>query len=139
MEKTFVDSNVLIYSRDNTDGRKQRVAQRVLEELWTQGTGTLSIQVLQEFYSTVTRTLKPPVPKEYAREVVEDYLLWCGQTTTDEVKAALRIEDESRINFWDALIVACARRNGATRILSEDMNSGQSIAGILIVNPFSTP
>jgi predicted nucleic acid-binding protein len=52
-------------------------------------------------------------------------------------RAAFRIEDESRIGFWDALIVSSAVKSGATRILSEDLNARQRIAGILIENPFA--
>ena len=53
------------------------------------------------------------------------------------ISAAFQIEDESRIEFRDALIVSSAARSGATRILSEDLNAGQRIAGIRIENPFS--
>jgi predicted nucleic acid-binding protein len=60
------------------------------------------------------------------------------ETTPAEVSMAFRIEDESRIGFWDALIVSTAAKSGATRILSEDLNAGQRIAGILIENPFAS-
>jgi predicted nucleic acid-binding protein len=59
------------------------------------------------------------------------------ETTPAEISAAFRIEDESQIGFWDALIVSSAVRSGATRILSEDLNAGQRIAGILVENPFA--
>jgi predicted nucleic acid-binding protein len=74
--------------------------------------------------------------KDLARLVVSNYAIWCKETTPTEILSAFRIEDESRIGFWDALIVASAAKNGATRILSEDLNAGQRIAGILIENPF---
>jgi predicted nucleic acid-binding protein len=48
-----------------------------------------------------------------------------------------RIEDEAQISFWDALICATALKTGAERILSEDLNAGQKIAGIRVVNPFA--
>jgi predicted nucleic acid-binding protein len=50
---------------------------------------------------------------------------------------AFRIEDEARIGFWDALIVAVALKAGADRILSEDLNAGQIISGVQIENPFA--
>jgi len=53
------------------------------------------------------------------------------------LKLAFLIEDEARINFWDAMIVAAAIKSGATRILSEDLNPGQTIAGVRIENPFA--
>jgi predicted nucleic acid-binding protein len=78
-----------------------------------------------------------PLSKEAARQVVSNYEIWCTETTSAEVSAAFRIEDESRIGFWNALIVSSAAKSGATRLLSEDFNAGQRIAGIVIENPFS--
>lgn len=94
------------------------------------------MQVLQEFYTNVTRKIKVPISKADARAIVNDFAHWCVETTPAEIARAFQIEDEARIGFWDALIVAAAIRSGATRILSEDLNHGQSIAGILIENPF---
>jgi predicted nucleic acid-binding protein len=94
------------------------------------------MQVLQEFYVNVTRKISRPISKESARLVVSSYTIWCVDTTPAEISTAFRIEDESRIGFWDALIVASALRSGATRILSEDLNAGQTIVGIHIQNPF---
>jgi predicted nucleic acid-binding protein len=71
-----------------------------------------------------------------ARLVVSSYSIWCAETTPTEIASAFRIEDESRISFWDALIISSASKIGATRILSEDLNAGQRIAGIVIENPF---
>jgi predicted nucleic acid-binding protein len=110
----------------------------VFFKLWSERTGALSVQVLQEFYVNVTRKIPSPVSKDLARLVVNSYATWCVETTPAEVSSAFRIEDESRIGFWDALIVASASKSGATRILSEDLNAGQRIAGILIENPFAS-
>jgi len=55
----------------------------------------------------------------------------------EQIKRAFQIEDEARISFWDAMIFAAAIKSGATRIYSEDLNPGQTIAGIQIVNPFA--
>jgi predicted nucleic acid-binding protein len=135
--KTFVDTNVLLYAHDIDAAAKREVARKVLSELWEAGTGIVSVQVLQEFYVNVTRKIRSPLSKELARAVVNNYTIWCTETTPSEISAAFRIEDESRIGFWDALIVSAAAKSGATRILSEDLNAGQSIAGVLIENPFA--
>jgi len=94
------------------------------------------MQVLQEFYVNATRKISSPLPKNLARMVTNNYAIWCVETTPNEISSAFRIEDESHIGFWDALIVASAARSGATRILSEDLNAGQTIAGVRIENPF---
>ncbi len=135
-DKTFIDTNVLIYAHDIDANAKHKIAKEVLQELWSERTGVLSTQVLQEFYVNVTRKIPSPLSKDLARLVVSSYAIWCLETTPTEILAAFRIEDESRIGFWDALIVSCAAKLGATRILSEDLNAGQRIAGILVVNPF---
>ena len=134
--KTFVDTNVLIYAHDVDANGKHQIARRILRDLWSQRTGVLSLRVLQEFYVNVTRKIRTPLSKDSARLVVSSYGVWCAETTLAEVISAFRIEDESRIGFWDALIVSSAVKSGATQILSEDLNSGQRIAGIQIVNPF---
>jgi len=135
--RVFVDTNVLIYAHDIDARAKQEVAKSVLHELWSQRTGILSMQVLQEFYVNVTRKIASPLPKEAARLVVNSYSVWCTETTPAEIVAAFRIEDEFRIGFWDALIVASAAKCGAVRILSEDLNPQQVIAGVRIENPFA--
>lgn len=134
--KTFVDSNVLIYAYDSEAGVKHRIANSILRELWEHRLGVLSVQVLQEFYVNVTKKIPKPIPRSKARLFVDSYTGWCAETTPAEISMAFRIEDESRSSFWDALIVASAIKCGATRILSEDLNAGQRIAGITIENPF---
>lgn len=135
--KTFVDTNVLIYAHDTDASAKHQIAKTILRDLWSERTGVLSVQVLQEFYVNVTRKIPSPLSKDLARLVVNSYAIWCMETTPAEVTSAFLIEDESRISFWDALIVSSAAKSGATRILSEDLSAGQRIAGILIENPFA--
>ena len=135
--KIFVDTNVLIYAHDADAGEKHETAKAVLRDLWDRRTGVLSTQVLQEFYVNVTRKLEAPLPRPSARAVVEGYTIWCVDTTSADISAAFRIEDEARIGFRDALIIATARTAGASRVLSEDLNAGEVIAGVRVENPFS--
>jgi predicted nucleic acid-binding protein len=137
-DKTFVDTNVLIYAHDVQAGIKHEVAAGLLKQLWDDRTGLLSTQVLQEFYVNVTRKVKPPLARPSAREVVRLYSAWpVQQVGTDEILRASEIEARHRISFWDALIVASASSAGASRILSEDLGTGQRIAGLLVENPFA--
>jgi predicted nucleic acid-binding protein len=135
--KTFIDTNILIYAHDIDAKKKNDIAKAVLRELWAERMGVLSMQVLQEFYFNVTRKIVSPLSRELARSVVTSYVPWCMETTPNEISSAFRIEDESLIGFWDALIVSSAVKSGAMRILSEDLNAGQRIAGVLIENPFA--
>jgi predicted nucleic acid-binding protein len=135
--KTFIDANVLVYAHDIRSVAKRNIANSTLRRLWEEGSGAVSAQVLQEFYMAVTRKIPKPLPKDIARAVVRTYERWCGETTFAEVASAFEFEDQYGINFWDALIVATARKSGAIRILSEDFNDGQLYAGMIAENPFA--
>jgi predicted nucleic acid-binding protein len=136
-DKTFVDTNVLIYAHDIDAGAKHEIAKRIMRELWAGRAGLLSTQVLQEFYVNVTRKIASPLSKVSARAVINSYASWCIENTLVDISTAFRIEDESQIGFWDALIIASAAKGGAMRLLSEDLNSGQTVMGVLIDNPFA--
>jgi predicted nucleic acid-binding protein len=136
-DRTFVDTNILIYAHDVDAKGKHEAAKRLLRDLWSSQSGVLSMQVLQEFYVNVTRKIASPLSRTAARRVVNSYAVWCEDTTSAEILAAFRIEDESRIGFWDALIVSSAIKCGAVRIVSEDLNAGQMMAGVRVENPFS--
>jgi predicted nucleic acid-binding protein len=132
----FVDSNILIYAHDADAGIKRDRAVEKLRQLWDSGGGRMSVQVLQEFYVNVTKKLATPVAHSTAREVVSSYGAWVLQPTTPvTVTRAIDIAAMAQIQFWDALIVASAEQADATHLYSEDLNTGQTIAGVKIVNP----
>jgi predicted nucleic acid-binding protein len=136
-DKTFVDTNVLIYAHDIDAGAKHEIAKRIMRELWSERAGLLSTQVLHEFYVNVTRKIASPLSKVSARAVINSYASWCIENTLVDISTTFRIEDESQIGFWDALIIASAAKGGAMRLVSEDLDSGQTVMGVLIDNPFA--
>lgn len=130
----FVDTNILIYAHDRDAGEKRERAARALERLWDERTGRLSVQVLQEFYVTVTQKLA--TGRASAREIIRTYTPWVQHPTTPEtILRASEIAELSRLSFWDGLIVASAEQAGASHLYTEDLNSGQTIVGVKIVNP----
>lgn len=136
-ELVFVDTNVLVYAHDASETARQPVAQSVLAALWHTRSGPLSTQVLQEFYVVATRTFTPPMPRGEARRLVDAYARWqLVQVDAALVLTASRLEERHMLSFWDALIVEAARRAGATRLVSEDLQSGRVLAGVTIDNPF---
>jgi len=137
IEKVFVDSNVLVYAHDADAGEKQRVAANAVAEILDARSGVLSIQVLQEFYSTVTRKLRSAISRDIARELLRGYSSWVIQPlTAEDVVAASFLEQSHQLSFWDSLIVQAALLAGASKLLSEDLQHGRSISGIRIENPF---
>lgn len=136
---TFVDTNVLVYAHDRSETQRAPVAQELLDELWRDRAGTLSTQVLQEFYVVATCKLDPPMSKEAARAVVAAYGEWpVVRLDVALILAASELEERHTVSFWDALIVEAARRSGATRVISEDLQAGRRLAGVVIENPFAS-
>ena len=137
-DRIFVDTNVLIYAHDQDAGKKHAVASKLVEELWENRLGVLSTQVLQEFYVNITKKIPKPIPKPVAAVYVERYFLWpVVRPSATTIRKGFEIERRDKLSFWDAMIVSAAFQAGAAKILSEDMNSGQIIAGITIVDPFA--
>ena len=134
----FVDTNLLVYARDASEPIKQPLAREWIDHLWETGQGRLSVQVLNEYYITVTRKLDPGMPRDEARADIRDLMNW----NPVPVKAALidsawTVEGRFGLHFWDALIVAAAQRVGCTYLLTEDLQDGQDFEGLLVVNPFT--
>jgi predicted nucleic acid-binding protein len=135
----FVDTNVVVYSRDARDASKQSRAHEWLARLWKEETGRVSGQVLQEYYYTVTQKLKPGMTAGEARSDVRALLPWLVAVQPGPLlDAAWGLQDRHRLSFWDALIVGAAQAGDCRYLLSEDMGDGQELDGLLVVNPFKT-
>jgi predicted nucleic acid-binding protein len=132
----FVDTNILVYAHDAGAGAKHLRAKAALRECWTAGNGCLSLQVLQEFYVTVTRKVARPLTPRLAREILSAYLAWrVVLLNAEDVLAAAEMAERLRLHFWDALILQAARLGQAEVLLSEDFQAGQRIEGVAVHNP----
>jgi predicted nucleic acid-binding protein len=133
----FVDTNVLVYAHDQTAGEKQAQAKTLIQELWASGVGCLSVQVLQEFYVTVTQKVRPPLSADIAANVVEDLSFWqVYAPNAKDVLSAIDLQQRYGLSFWDAMIIHSAGQLQCQVIWSEDLNPGQSYGGVQVVNPF---
>jgi len=135
--RAFCDTNILIYAFDKIEHEKQSIAAKLLKDLMNRSSLSISTQVLQEFFVTVTRKIKQPLSVVNAISVMDDLSQWYVFTVDKSAirKAALLSEDVC-LSFWNALIVVSASRSGSKILFSEDMNHGQKILDIEIVNPF---
>ncbi len=137
-ERVFLDTNIIVYAYDRDAGRKHEIAKALLIDLWNAEGGVLSTQVLQEFYVTVTKKIASPLPPESAREIIEDFLTWDVVTNDGEaVLEAIDMQISEKISFWDALVVAAARKGAADVLLSEDLSDGRKFGDLCIRNPFA--
>ena len=134
--KTFLDTNILVYAHDATAGEKHELAADLVSNLWDSQQGVISVQVIQEFYVTVTRKVSDPVESKIARQWVSNYLNWSVvENDGSSVLRAIEIENRYQVSFWDALIIQSAEAAGVNRLLTEDLNSGQMYGSVLVENP----
>ena len=135
----FVDANVLVYAFDSSAARKQQAARQLLERLWESGAGCLSVQVLQEFFVTVTKKVATPLPVDDAKARIREFAAWrVFAPSTEDVLAAIDLHAQAQIGFWDAMIVLAAAESGCDVLWTEDLADGQVLRGVRIRNPFAT-
>ena len=136
-QREFVDANVLVYAFDQSAGQKQQDAHTLLKRLWENNVGCVSIQVLQEFFVTVTRKVPRPLPADDAKTRLREFSAWrVFSPTSDDVLAAIDLQVHAKIGFWDAMIVVAAAESGCDVLWTEDLGDGQLIRGVRIRNPF---
>lgn len=133
----FVDTNVLVYVRDSTERHKQARAAEWMAALWDTRRGRLSLQVLREYYVITTRKLSRPLREEQVREDVLAFGVW--HPVVEDLRQfehAWSLQDRFGLSWLDSLIVAGAVVSGSRWLLTEDLQDGQVLDGVTIVDPF---
>jgi predicted nucleic acid-binding protein len=135
MSKVFLDTNILIYSLDQSDIDKKKNSRELIKALTSENLGVISTQVLQEFYIAATTKLgaDPLLIKEIVRSLEK---IETVTVTTTLIKEAIDCSVLNRISFWDALIVVSAESAKCKLLCTEDLDHGQIIRGVRIENPF---
>jgi predicted nucleic acid-binding protein len=135
--RSFFDTNVLVYADDKAAPAKQRRALELVAAHRRAGTGAVSLQVLQEYFVTVTRKLKvdPLVARRKVELLAEFDVAAPG---VGDILAAIDLHRLHGFSFWDALVVRAAKQSGCTVLLSEDLQEAREVDGVRIMNPFSS-
>lgn len=135
--RVFFDTNVLVYLFDHNEPVKQQRARTLFQKHTADSSLLLSTQVLQEFYVTVTRKLSTPLGGPEAVTALR-HLATFSVVPVDANMVGRAAERNQRemVSFWDALILEAALAGGAARLLSEDMQNGQKVSGLVTENPF---
>jgi predicted nucleic acid-binding protein len=138
--REFVDTNVLVYAFDASAGRKKAVAEELLARLWETGTGCLSVQVLQEFFVTITGKVPQRLPIEEAADRIREFATWrVFAPTADDVLGAIALHQRAQLSFWDASVVRAAAEMGSSVLWTEDLKDGHELQGVRFRNPFAEP
>ena len=133
----FVDANILLYSEDSRDLKKQQTALLWLDELWRRQSGRVGVQTLNEFYVNATRKLNPRLPQDDARAKVRRFAAWQPwQIDQATLESAWALESRYGLHYWDSLVIAAAQHTGCRYVLSEDMAHQQYYGTLQVMNPF---
>lgn len=135
LPRAFFDTNVLVYTDDLDYPAKQLKARKLWAEYRLAGSGVVSLQVLQEYFVNVTRKLgvDPQIARQKIELLTELDVIFLSAT---DILSAVDLHRLNKISFWDALIVRAASKSGCRILLTEDMQHGQELDGVKIVNPF---
>ena len=133
----FLDTNILVYAYDRSAGNKHKIAADLVRSCWERESGSVSIQVLQEFFVNVTRKIASPLDHSAARQIVADLAQWhVHSPEVGDLLQAIDYQERYQLSFWDAAIIQSAMHLGCMQLLSEDLNHGQIYGDLQIVNPF---
>jgi predicted nucleic acid-binding protein len=139
--RDFIDTNVFIYQLDRSDLRKHEIADHLVRESLRSGGGCISTQVAQECLNVITSKAKVPLGHEQAQAYLDAVLAPMIQvgSSPELLRRALDLRARWQFGFYDALVVAGALTAGCTRLLTEDLQHGQRVEQLTIVNPFLDP
>ena len=133
----FLDTNVLVYSVDLESPEKRRRALELINRGLTERTVCISFQVVQETLNVLIRRTETPADR--IRQLMDSILvpLWQVYPSASLCHDAISIQGRYGFSFYDSLIIAAALEAGCTRLYSEDLQHGQQIERLTIINPFS--
>ena len=135
-ERSFIDTNVLIYAEASDVPAKQRTALDLLKRLYEEAQGVLSTQVLQEYCNVALKKLRLPV--QHVRAQLDLYQQFeVIQVTPAIIHAGLDLHQTRSVAFYDAIIVASAQIAGCNVLWTEDLHAGEIVGGVRIINPFA--
>jgi len=135
-DKCFLDTNLLIYAYDETDKSKQKLSMDFLDEIKRKSIPVISTQTLGEFFNVAYKKLH--FSKEDAIGVCNEFKNFYPvyEISTENVFHAMKISKQTQFSYWDSLIIAMAVDTGCSILYSEDLNNGQEIEGVKIINPW---
>lgn len=138
-DKFFIDTNVVVYCFNKNNMNKNNKANMLLKEALKTGFGMISFQVIQEFCNVALKKFETPMTIEDCKVFVNKFLypicaVFPGINLYD---TAFDIKAKTGYSFYDSLILSSAVHCECNVIYTEDMQDGQEIMGVKIINPFN--
>ena len=138
--KFFLDTNIFVYSFDVTAHEKQRQARELIKSALRSGNGHISFQVIQEFFNVATRKFATPMSLPAGKEYFDKVFMQLEVVYPDGeyIKTALDIAATTGYSLYDALIISAALKAECNTLYTEDLQNGQKIRNLTLVNPFTS-
>ncbi len=136
IDRVFVDTNIVVYTRDQTFPEKASASTVWLRTLRANRALVVSPQVINEAFAVGLAKFKS-IPRAEIDGWVRSFLPFCTAPLDTEVVAlALDLHAENQFRWWDCLILASALKGNCRFLLSEDMTHRQTVRSVRILNPF---
>ncbi len=140
MSDKLIDTNILVYAYDTSEGTKHEVLKSILRQVWETGGGIVCLQNLMEFFVVITRKVENPIDIIEAKTIVEDILKSDNWKVIDRDEntflSAIDIVSEHKVHLWDAVIVSCMKENEITEIVTENKKDFEINSDIKVIVPF---
>jgi predicted nucleic acid-binding protein len=140
MSDRMIDTNILVYAYDASEGEKHNASGDLLTQIWREGGGVVCLQNLMEFFVIITGKVERPIEVTEARIIIEDFLKserWkIVDRDADTFLRAVDLVSEHGIHLWDAIIAACMEENNITEIVTENRKDFEKIPHITVTVPF---
>jgi predicted nucleic acid-binding protein len=136
--RTFLDTNIFIYSFDQSSPLKARRAVSIIREAIDRRKGVVSFQVVQEFFNVALRRFTTPMTTAEAAQYLATTFqpLFSVQSSERLYHRALQTINTHRLSWYDSLIVAAALESDSEVLLTEDLQDGQKFGSLVVRNPF---
>lgn len=124
MKDKLIDTNILVYAYDVSEGNKHKASRKLIKTVWEEGGCIVCLQNLMEFFVVITKKVENLISIRDAKTIVEDILKsnsWkILDRDTDTLLKAIDVVFEYGIHLWDALIVSCMKENDIVEIVTEN-------------------
>lgn len=137
-DKTFLDTNVVIYAFDHASPEKLKVARRLITEGAVGKHAIVSYQVVQEFVNVALLRFQAAMTELELEEFLFETLFPMTAITSSSslVIEALRLRSQHSLSWYDSLILAAALQAGCKLLFSEDFQHGRRFGDLTVQNPF---
>ncbi|MDM8523970.1 PIN domain-containing protein [Desulfococcaceae bacterium HSG8] len=140
-KRVFIDTNIWIYglveSNDPSEKEKRIVSLSLFESLLSESEIVVSTQILNECHWNLIRKFGYGDSEVYMR--IQENIIAISNIMNVNQRTyhnSFQIREKYHLSFWDSLVIASALEGECLEIYTEDMQHGQKLDDLLIINPF---